>query len=262
MNRLFVPKIYNLNYAIEHFIKVCEMREWTPAKRKAIKKSLEDSIAEIELLCPPGAKELFKRTSSQIDSMTLWEALGASIELRNRFNDDTKGISFFIIPPSQIEHYDKERLFGNAVCDQFPSVTDDISEAGKCLALDRGTACVFHLTRVVEVGLDALAKRLRIPPQKNWGAYLNRITECLDAKKKPLPKWVKRNELFFRDSAMIIAGIKDKWRNPCVHHISKHYSPNQAEEIFNEVKKLMFHLATKLKERRRKAARFLPSPAL
>ena len=110
--------------------------------------------------------------------------------------------------------------------------------------------------RVVEVGLDALAKRLRIPRQKNWGDYLRRITESLDGKKKPLPKWVKRTESFFRDSAMIIARIKDKWRNPCVHRINKHYSPNQAEDVFNEVKKLMIHLSTKLKQRRRKSERF------
>ena len=254
MDRLYLSKITDINYAIEHFVKVCEMNEWTDIKKAAVKESLDKSISEIELLCPPGAKELFTRTSSQIDSMNGWQAANVARELRNRFNDDTKAISFFVIPSSKIGIYDKKHLFGDEVFSKFPSVNADISEAGKCLALDRGTACVFHLMRVVEVGLDALAKRLRIPPQNNWGQYLRRIAESLDAKKKPLPKWVKRNESFFRDSAMIIAGIKDKWRNPCVHRINEHYTPNQAEDVFDEIKKLMVHLSTKLKERRQKAA--------
>jgi hypothetical protein len=139
------------------------------------------------------------------------------------------------------------------VAKRFSCVSNDIEEAAKCLALDRGTACVFHLMRVVEVGLDALAKRLRIKPQRNWGAYLRLISERLDEKKAPLPVWVKRNEPFFLEAAICIKGVKTVWRNPCVHRIEKAYTPNQAEDIFDEVKKLMLHLATNLKQRRRKA---------
>jgi hypothetical protein len=254
MNRLFVPSLINVNYAIEHFVKVCEMKEWTPSKKAAIRKSLENSIPEIDLLCPPGAKEAFMRTISRIDSMLLYDATHASIELRNRFSDDTKTVFFLHIPANQIELYNGKEQFGPVVAKRFSCVSNDIEEAAKCLALDRGTACVFHLMRVVESGLDAMAKRLRIARQNNWGNYLSQIRDRLDEKKGPLPLWVKRNKSFFKDSAMVIALVKDKWRNPCVHRINKHYSPQQAEEVFESVKKLMQQLATKLKQRRRKAA--------
>ena len=57
------------------------------------------------------------------------------------------------------------QLFGDDVARAFPSSKGDIDEAGKCLALDRGTACVFHLMRILEIGLQLLAAKLGISLQ-------------------------------------------------------------------------------------------------
>ncbi|MFZ1980558.1 MAG: hypothetical protein WAU61_04570, partial [Smithella sp.] len=49
-------------------------------------------------------------------------------------------------------------LFGDFVNAKFPSASFDIIEAGNCFATARYTACVFHLMRVLEIGLSTLAK--------------------------------------------------------------------------------------------------------
>jgi hypothetical protein len=41
-------------------------------------------------------------------------------------------------------------------------MAEDISEAAQCLALNRPTACVFHLMRVMETGVQILGNRLGI----------------------------------------------------------------------------------------------------
>ena len=64
-------------------------------------------------------------------------------------------------------------LFGTEVAARFPRAIVDIEEAGKCFALGRFTACVFHLMRVVEAGLAAISRSLNIVKHSpTWEAYL------------------------------------------------------------------------------------------
>jgi hypothetical protein len=67
------------------------------------------------------------------------------------------------IAPEKVQYFDQPHLFGEDVSDQFPSTILDIEEAGKCLAMSRNTSCVFHLMRVMEVGLRTLAATLKDP---------------------------------------------------------------------------------------------------
>lgn len=56
---------------------------------------------------------------------------------------------FLYIPPQMVNLYEAKELFGQPVEHAFPSAIDDIEDAGKCLALGQGTACVMHLMRVL-----------------------------------------------------------------------------------------------------------------
>src|SRR5205823_5048579 len=82
------------------------------------------------------------------------------------------------------KYFEPEQLFGAEVFNNFASANDDIYEAGTCLALERATACVMHLMRVLEAGLAALAKAVGISKQNDWGAYLRKIGAELDARAK------------------------------------------------------------------------------
>jgi hypothetical protein len=248
MIELFVREVVNLCYSVEYFVKQTEMGNWTPATQTNVKKALERSIPTLQKICPDGAQVLTERLISEIDSgMNLERAKHAATELRHRINDDSRAVFFLLLSHASHGQYTKANLFGEDVFNKFPSVTWDIAEAGKCLALDRGTACVFHLNRIVEVGLASLAKRLRIMPQTNWGAYLRQIDDNIKLK-KARPIWFSRNEEFFKLAAIRIGAVKDVWRNPTTHHIERTYTPEQAKEIFDAIGQLMRHLATKLRE--------------
>jgi hypothetical protein len=53
-------------------------------------------------------------------------------------------------------------LFGTEVEDKLPNVIEDIAEAGKCLGLRRPTAAVFHLMRIMEVGVQKFGDKLGV----------------------------------------------------------------------------------------------------
>src|ERR1700719_4665247 len=91
----------------------------------------------------------------------------------------------FVEPePRYKQYYEQTLLLGQSVFDAFPSANDDIYEAGMCLALERATACVMHLNRVLECGLLALARALGVEQQTDWGAYLRKIERTLDERTK------------------------------------------------------------------------------
>jgi hypothetical protein len=127
---------------------------------------------------------------------------------------------------------------------------NDIEEAGKCLALNRNTACVFHLMRVMEVGLRALGASLhdpRIDPKRNptWDAILKKGDEEL---LKPLAQraaeW-QTDEAFFSTAHASLRAVKDAWRNPTMH-VERIYDDEAALEVWNAVRGFMRHLASKL----------------
>jgi len=63
------------------------------------------------------------------------------------------------------------------VAERFPEAIFDMAEAGKCLALDRSTASVFHLMRVTEYGLNGVSVFLKIkdPLGPNWDQIIKSI---------------------------------------------------------------------------------------
>jgi hypothetical protein len=135
-------------------------------------------------------------------------------------------------------------LFGQLVNDKFPASIDDIEEAGKCIALGRGTGAVMHLMRVMEVGLKSLGRMLTIPYAPSWESYLKQISDKIGAKRRIKGiKW-KRDEPYFRDISGDLLVIKQAWRNPTMH-IDRKYAPEEAIEIFRAVKALMQRLASR-----------------
>lgn len=173
-------------------------------------------------------------------------------ELHLRFEDELARQLCFIVPRDKAKFYEGPHLFGDKVSEAFPSATLDIEEAGKCLALHRGTAAVFHLMRVTEAGLRQAAQALGIPYAPSWESYLRQLNAELSKEwKDKSPAWRKR-EPFYRDVHAHLHAVKLAWRNPTMH-IVQHYTPDVAEEIFGAVRGFMRHLSTKLHEPRRRS---------
>jgi hypothetical protein len=151
-----------------------------------------------------------------------------------------------LLTPQEVRLFEQTSPLGAEVEAKFPSANDDIYEAAKCLALGRSTACVMHLMRVCEVGLKTLAHTIDVPPQGDWGGYLREIEKELERRAKSAGARTA-HEQFYSEAAIALGHLKRAWRNPSMH-VDKSYSPDRAREIFDAVKSLMSHLATKISE--------------
>jgi HEPN domain-containing protein len=165
----------------------------------------------------------------------------------NSIEAELTTITFFRITIEEARYYKDKQLFGAEVEEKFKKAIQDIEEAGKCLALSRSTAAVFHLVRVMEVGLKSLGRALSIPYAPSWESYIKQIGDKIAEKHKLKGiKW-KRDEPFFRDILGDLQTIKIAWRNPTMH-IVRHYNPEEAEEIFRAVRGFMKRLATRFSD--------------
>ena len=95
-------------------------------------------------MCKLQSEQICKQLrEKQITATTLKVFLA---ELQNRMFDECSLRYFFILSDREKDWAEPESpLFGIEVEDKLPSITEDISEAGKCLGLSRATAAVFHL---------------------------------------------------------------------------------------------------------------------
>jgi hypothetical protein len=92
-------------------------------------------------------------------------------------------VLFFHMPSKQAEFYAQRELFGVEVNAKFPSIQFDMIEAGNCYAMGRGTACVFHLMRIMEVGVQKFGDKLDVTlaSEKNWQNILDEVNKAIKA---------------------------------------------------------------------------------
>jgi hypothetical protein len=131
----------------------------------------------------------------------------------------------------------KSLPFGEAVERVFPTTEEDIEEAAKCLAVDRGTACVFHLMRAMEISVQRMSAHLTIlNVEREWGKLLSDIGSKIEA----MPKGDARNE--WSQVHVNLYHVKQAWRND-VMHPKKTYTVAEAKNVFDAVGAFMTHLA-------------------
>lgn len=156
------------------------------------------------------------------------------------------------MPRNEAEYFNNQELFGEVVNQKFPKAVEDIKEAGNCYATGNNTACVFHLMRVVEHGLRALAKRLKVKFKSSieletWESIIKAIESEIH-KIITQPKSRKRADdlEFYSGAAAQFRYFKDAWRNH-VMHTRTSYDENQAMSVMAHVREFMQHLAIRLK---------------
>ena len=130
--------------------------------------------------------------------------------------------------------------YGREVDDAFPKAASEISEAAKCLAFNRPTACVFHLMRAMELAVQKLAERLgKTNIEKEWGKLLSDIAKEIEA----MPKGTGRDE--WSTIHTHLYHVKQAWRNDTMHPKTT-YTEAEAEGVFAAVKTFMIELAPKV----------------
>ncbi len=170
-------------------------------------------------------------------------------QLLSRLRDEIGTHIFFQLSPLHRKYYDpKEPLFGSEFEAKFPSAAFELDEAAKCFAFDRSTAAVFHLMRLVEIGVKALAACLNIPPptkaaERNWGVILKSIKDSIGQRRWDNPE----DKSFFESAYVSLDAIKNAWRNATMH-VENKYTADEAEHIFNSVRGFMKKLSSRLDE--------------
>jgi hypothetical protein len=217
----------------------------TPQQNESSKEGLLETIRRLSDLDLPVS---IKTTERMCLNCTTAEKLHSGLEqLRNNITLELSGRKFYGPLRHYEQYYEQPKLFGDEVFENFPSANNDILEAGTCLALERGTACVMHLMRVAEVGLKVLAGTMAIGVQGDWGAYLREIDKELAARLKTAGKHTD-DEAFYAEVRITFDGVRTAWRNRTMH-VENTYSSERAEQILIAVRSLMRHLATKIVER-------------
>lgn len=157
---------------------------------------------------------------------------------------EAKTRAAFSLSPDMMALYEPaEPHWGSELRTKFPSGSFEIDEASKCLSLGRSTACVFHLMRMLEICLRAVAKCLALPALgPNWGDVLRAMRDDRARRGNAWPERELFNDIYARLDA-----IRDAWRNTTMH-VENVYTEQQAMELFEHTRSFVGKLATRMDE--------------
>jgi len=200
------------------------------------------------------SKQLDRIKEKITTTETMADELHALImELYNRMRDSFEERIFLGIEEKDANFYRQTNpLFGQNVQNKFPSIIDEISEAGKCYALDRSTASAFHSIRCLEAGIRAIARSLIIPDptrgvERNWGVSLRTINTEIES------RWPAKTGRLADDAQLFdglygaLSGMQNPYRNATMH-LDQKYTQEEALHLFEIVKGFITKLANRMDE--------------
>lgn len=187
------------------------------------------------------AERARKRLLARKDPVTFAELKTINDGVKSRFEDELETIKFYCLAKGVDRYYDpSEPLFGSEVAARISKASDDISEAGKCFAVGRYTASVFHLMRAMEAAVQELSGHLGIEKlEREWGKLLSDIRAKIEA----MPRGRERDD--WSEVHANLYHVKQAWRNDTMHPKAT-YTEEEAREVFDATKAFMGNLAALL----------------
>lgn len=183
--------------------------------------------------------------------LTIGELNALVADFDRRLTDQAQAALLYSIDPNHGHFATEVHLFGEQVAISFKSAIADIEEAGKCLAFERWTAAVFHLSRVAEIAVVTIGKRVGYQsPKEGFGEVLlfldNGLKNIRDDYKNASPLF-KGDVEFLSGVTVRMHAVNQAWRQR-VSHMDRKYTEEEALRIWDATKGLMQDLATKLRE--------------
>jgi hypothetical protein len=133
--------------------------------------------------------------------------------------------------------------FGKDVMFSFQTAIRDSALAGNCLACGFNDACVFHLMRVLEKGLAALAVVFSEPfAFEDWHNVIERLESKIRKIDSSFSSDWKEKQTTYSEIAVQFMFFKGAWRNHVMHGRSE-YDADRAKNIYEHVRVFMQHLA-------------------
>lgn len=174
--------------------------------------------------------------------------------LEEALKHDLSERHFYHYPPARFEVLLKFYPQWSGIMKAFPLVKSEALAATDCYALQHNTASVFHIMRVAEYGLRALARERKIglPKKKpvdwaTWQEVISQLTkEANKIGEKASAGAAKDNALSFYSGAISdLNAFKDEYRNQ-VMHLRKEYDEHQALRALVKVHAFMERLSEKV----------------
>lgn len=249
----------NLEAAINHFqynpkIKKNDVISRAAAKHyRPLLNSVRDAVSGLDARATGLAiKEL--RDHFNAHKLTITYALTSnSIEdIAVTLRRELSLIKTFCVSPAKELYFQVDfGTFGHNFEIAFPSSVFEIDEAGKCHALGRSTASVFHLMRAMEIGIKAIARSLGIPDpvkgnDRNWGNMLAKIKTEMD-RRAAGAQWQNDDKNLFAGAYVSLDAVRVAWRNTTMH-VENKYTDEESEHIFIATRGFMKRLSDRMDE--------------
>ncbi|HZS68944.1 MAG TPA: hypothetical protein VFA72_17675 [Burkholderiales bacterium] len=211
--------------------------------------SMREQAAEMEQLAVDLGLEMTAKKIARLkdlfekDKVDDKEGVSRIQAVLEEIEDELSVRSLWLLTPEDHKLIGNPQPFGPIVASKLQDANEDIEEAAKCLAFNRGIACVLHLMRAMEHALRAFATALKamFKPTDDWHVILKEIQAKIDA----LPMGLHA-EVIYKDKCREVHAdlgrVKLAWRHPGMHSRG-YWTVEQAREIFAACRAFMHHVA-------------------
>lgn len=216
------------------------------ASKASFSKSLREIIVEMQSpefnMCRIAAQRFLDHIEAGVNDKQLIHDVD---DLRGRILDQMGSIYFLTLSPGEKDYFDPPQpLFGQEFAAVFPSALFDLDEGAKCLAVGRYTSCVFHLMRIMEIGVQQLGQKVNItinPKDETWHQILLHVNKAIN--QLPIGTATeKKIKAEFAACSAHLGSVRIAWRNEVMHPKAT-YTEEEAKEIFAHVRTFMRELA-------------------
>jgi hypothetical protein len=151
-----------------------------------------------------------------------------------------------------------------AALSQFPSTTKEIEEGIDCYGLEHYAACVFHMMRIAEIGMRALAHERQVSFSNRpleWAEWEN-VIDQIDKKARDATNGMQRGpardaaRAFYTAAVAQLRSFKET-RNR-IMHMRGEFDELDAQRAINQVRDFMNGLSAKIDEKTRRPIRRWP----
>lgn len=183
---------------------------------------------------------------------TYGEVLRQMQALLEAFEDDTKFLYLYCYPRDKVQTFLRSGADWEPALKAFPAISADLDHGMDLYALGHNMACIFHLMRVAEIGVQSLGKKLGVSLTKRSANRLadltwHQILDALNPKLKAISqKSIAGRAKFEKYSAIqsYLYAVKDAWRNPTMHPRKTGYNELETLNIINQLRSFMNELAS------------------
>ena len=161
--------------------------------------------------------------------------------IRETIVNEMKEHVYLVIPKESQKLYRQQEQFGPKVLRRFRRVVKDLDAACRCLALEEGTASVFHLMRVLEVAVQQFGKKVSlysVTPltfdfeKDTWGSILRDLDSVIKGMPETNRKEKHRKEAFHA-IYVSLDHLKRAFRNKTAHPRKLAFTIKEAKRIFS-----------------------------